>query len=126
MPRRVSPFWRTWIPFQTSLFIRDYLLEHGRAYPYEVFKALRERLLAEEYPRRGSKWGSYQNIRNYFYWLSKLGLIKPVQEVPSDNVYLKNRRYYALTEKGLKTPPTSVEWRNPIRALYPESWERWH
>jgi hypothetical protein len=123
---RRSPFWRTWFPFMTSLFIREYLLEHGIACPYEVFKALKERLAEEGYPKRGMTWGSYQNIRNYFYWFSKLGLIEPVAESPSEKPHLKNRRYYRVTEKGLRTPPESPEWRNPIRALYPESWRRHH
>jgi DNA-binding PadR family transcriptional regulator len=110
----------------TGVFIRGYLIEHGRAYPYEVFKALREELMEMGYPARGLKWGSYQNVRNYFYWLRRLGLIEPEVEVPSENVYMRSRRYYRLTDKGRRTPPTNLVWRNPIRALYPESWERHH
>jgi DNA-binding PadR family transcriptional regulator len=123
---RRSPFWRTWFPVLTGTFVRDYLLAHEKAYPYEVFKALRERLLEEGYPKRGMMWGSYQNMRNYFYWLEKLGLIEFVEETPGSNPLMKSRRLYRLTPKGLALPPESIEWTNPRRALYPESWETYH
>jgi len=127
MSRRVEPFWRTWFPApSTSQFIREYLLEHGEAYPYEVFKALREVLRSIGLPARGIKWGSYQNMRNYFYWLEKLGLIEPVRTEPSSNPNLQNKIYYRLTRKGIETPPDSLEWTNPRRALYPKSWEEHH
>jgi DNA-binding PadR family transcriptional regulator len=105
-----------------SLFIRDYLMEHGEASPYDIVKAIKENL--EEKERRKV---SYQNVRNYFYLLRKLGLIEPSGRVePSSKPYLQPKIYYKLTEKGLSTPPESLEWRDPHRALYPESWERWH
>jgi hypothetical protein len=106
---RRSPFWRTWFPVLTG-----------------TFKALRERLLEEGYPKRGMMWGSYQNMRNYFYWLEKLGLIEFVEETPGSNPLMKSRRLYRLTPKGLALPPESTEWTNPRRALYPESWETYH
>jgi DNA-binding PadR family transcriptional regulator len=108
--------------FSIGLFIRRYLLERGKAYPYEVFRTLRKSLLAQGYAKRGS----YQNVRNYFRWLRELGLIKEDGTAPSLNPHLSRRRYYALTSKGLATPPESLEWTNPRRALYPQSWYKHH
>jgi len=126
MRKRESPFWRTWYPKGTGVFIRQYLLEHGEAYPYQVFKALRRFLFPEGYPVKGFYVGSYQNIRNYFYWIQRLGLIEPSREEPSLKPFFKNRRYYRLTSKGLKTDPEALEWRSPRRALWPASWEKHH
>jgi DNA-binding PadR family transcriptional regulator len=108
--------------FSIGLFIRRYLLERDRAYPYEVFMALRKSLLAQGYAKRGS----YQNVRNYFRWLRELGLIKEDGTAPSLNPHLSTRRYYTLTSKGLATSPEAIEWTNPRRALYPQSWNRHH
>jgi DNA-binding PadR family transcriptional regulator len=112
MPRRIL----------LSLFIRDYLLEHGEACPYDIVKALRGEKEKEEKRRV-----SYQNIRNYFYLLRKLGLIEPSGRVePSSKPFLQPKIFYRLTKKGLSTDPESLEWLDPHRALYRESWERWH
>jgi len=103
-----------------SLFIRDYLIENGEACPYDILKALRE----EKSSKRGV---SYQNVRNYFYMLRKLGLIEPSGRVePSSKPFLQPKIYYRLTRKGLNTPEDSLEWTDPHRALYPESWQKWH
>lgn len=110
-------------PIVLGLFIRSYLLERGEAYPYEVYRAYREALKELGSRRRAS----YQSVRNYFWWLASLGLIAPSRTEPSSNPALKEpRRYYRLTSKGLATPPTALEWVNPRRALYRESYERSH
>jgi len=103
-------------------FIRSYLLERGKAYPYEIFRALKKSLLAQGYPKRSS----YQNVRNYFRWLRELGLIKEDGTAPSLNPHLSRRSYYTLTSKGLATPPESLEWTDLRRALYPQSWDKHH
>jgi DNA-binding PadR family transcriptional regulator len=126
MPKKEKEEKPAWTALSIGLFIRDYLLENGRAYPYEIYRAIRGELREKSRPIRGLKRGSYQNIRNYFYWLTHLGLIEPEVEVPSEKPYLKDRRYYRLTAKGRRTPPHSLEWLNPRRALYPESWEACH
>jgi DNA-binding PadR family transcriptional regulator len=106
-----------------SLFIRDYLMEHGEACPYDIVRALRDLIKEEGWKRRIS----YSNIRTTFWWLKKLGLIEPSGRVePSSKPYLEPKIYYTLTKKGKTIPPESMAWRDPRRALYPESWERWH
>lgn len=119
-------FWRTWFPIQTGLFIREYLLTHGEASPYDVYKELKTLLIEAGLPKRGMKWGSYQSVRNYFWWLEKLGLITPVREEPASKPFLHKKIYYKLTRKGMELPPESIEWSNPRRAAYPESWEKHH
>lgn len=110
-------------PVVLGLFIRDYLLTRGEAYPYEVYRAYKEAVSATGRRPRAS----YQNVRNYFFWLSRLGLIEPSRAEPPSNPDLKEpRRYYRLTAKGLATPPTALEWVNPRRILYRESYERSH
>jgi DNA-binding PadR family transcriptional regulator len=110
-------------PTVLGIFIRDYLLARGEAYPYEVYRAYKEAAAAAgRRPRT-----SWQNVVNYFFWLSRLGLIEPSRTEPPSNPDLKIlRRYYRLTRKGLATPPTALEWVNPRRALYRESYERGH
>jgi len=104
----------SWQPIMIGPFIRDYLLEHGEAYPYEIYKALQAE---KEKPK-----GSYQNIRNYFFWLQELGLIRFVREEPSRNPKFKPKRYYALVKEKID----DLAWRNPRRHLYRDSYEKWH
>ena len=113
------------MPFQlrTGVFIREYLIRNEEANPYEVFKELRKTVLELRYPNRRP---TYQSVRNYFYWLEKLGLIEFSREGPPPKPNLIPKRYYKLTEKGRKTPANALEWSNPRRALYPESWDKHH
>jgi len=125
--RRVSPFWRTWFPFSTSLFIRDYLAEiYPRAdYVYSIFLKFKKSL-AEWRERRGRprgfRRGSYQNFCNYFYWLRRLGLVELVKTEraanPRSKMRLVGRSYYRIVPERKDDPA----WANPRRALYPESW----
>ncbi|MEM2613237.1 MAG: hypothetical protein QXO15_03300 [Nitrososphaerota archaeon] len=73
----VAPRLRGWSApwiYPTGLFIRDYLLEHKRAYPQEIWRALKK--VRSEF---GLHTCSYENFwRNYIYVLRKLGLIRPV------------------------------------------------
>jgi len=100
----------------TSLFIRDFLLEQGEAYPYQIYKALRARLKEEGYPKRR---GSYQSIRNYFYWLKELGLIEVSRTAPADRAILKDRSYYRIVTS--KANDLAL-WKSPRGALYPDSY----
>ncbi|MEM3656383.1 MAG: hypothetical protein QXP58_07715 [Thermoprotei archaeon] len=70
-PRRGGPIA---VILPTGPFIRDYLIANGRAYPYEIWRALRDR-------RRsiGLYVGSYTSFRaNYIRLLRKKGLIRVV------------------------------------------------
>jgi len=110
----VSGRFRPRIMVSTGMWIRDYLLGTVEDYPYHMWKVFKQT------KRRP---GSYQNFRNYIYWLLKLNLIKFVREEPSRTPHFEPRRYYTYV-------PANVEkvelWRNPIRALYPKSWEKHH
>jgi len=102
------------IMVSTGMFIRDHLLETVQDYSYHMW------MLFKETKKRP---GSYQNFRNYIYWLLKLNLIKFVREEPSRTPHFKPRRYYTYV-------PANVEkeelWRNTTRALYPENWKKHH
>jgi len=145
---RVSPFYRTWFPFSTSLFIRGYLerIHPNDDYVWAIWKKGKKRFVEwwkeERIKRRlpipeesvlEARWGSYQNFCNYFYWLRRLDLIEKTKEEAAKEVSEKARRggwkkrhYYKISDLGLETPPEDVKWRNPRRALYPESWEKRH
>lgn len=104
----------------TAGWIKNHLLEVGEDYPYNMWRELRNLKLEMGVIKKGI--GSYQNFRNYIYWLEKLGLIKFVREEEGDKTFLAKRRYYAVVEDQLDNPA----WSNPNRALYPETWEKWH
>jgi len=61
-----------------GLFIRDYLLEKGKASAYELWKAWKK--YKEE---RGLKAPTYQTFHDYIYRLRKLGLVYEVGTAPS-------------------------------------------
>jgi len=104
----------------TSLFIRDFLLEQGETYPYQIYKALKARLKEEGYAKRKT---SYQSIRNYFYWLKELGLIEVSRTAPGKKAILKDRSYYKIiTSKA----DNLALWKNPREALYPTSYQEHH
>jgi len=67
------------------------------------------------------KTGTYQNFRNYIWWLRKLGLIEFSREKPSKIPGLQPRRYYKLSSKGKEKPDLFC---NPRRDLYPKSWKK--
>jgi len=146
--RRVSPFYRTWFPFSTSRFIRRYLkkIYPDDEYVWKIWKKGKKRFVKwwkkEKIKRElpipeesvlEAKWGSYQNFCNYFYWLRRLELVEETKTEPADGVSKeareggwKKRHYYRISKLGLETPPEDVRWRNPQRALYPETWEKNH
>lgn len=112
----------------TSLFIRDHLLAVGEDYPGRVHHQLREEL-----KEHGYHLPSYQNTRNYFNILLKLGLIEFVRTErgdPSDvrlteksggaeisethnYPWLKERRFYRVIP-GRKD---DIAWQNPQQAV---------
>lgn len=77
--------------YPPGLFIRDRLRLVKRDYPYRIWKAY---IMEHDYPI------SYRSFYVYFYWLRKLGLIRPVESVASKKGF--DRVFYELTEKGME------------------------
>jgi hypothetical protein len=68
----------------------------------------------------------YHSFQRYFHWLKQLGWVEAtgkeekssVQDVMPDYPDAPPRRYYRLTENGIKAP--DYQWSNPQLTLYPE------
>ena len=105
----------------TGMWIRAHLLEVEEDYPLHMWSLLRDVKRAHGIREKGI--GSYQNFRNYIYWLRRLDLIRFVREEPSLNPVFKPRRYYTYVPENLDKLDL---WANPRRALYPETWEKYH
>jgi len=97
----------------TSMWIRDHLLQNVEDYIFSMWRQFKE---FKKNP------GSYQNFRNYIYWLLQLKLIRFVREEPSDNPAFQPRRIYTYVPEKID----DEAWRNPRKALYLESWEKGH
>lgn len=109
--QKIKRGWRSAIPFGTGEFIRDYLMEHGEAYIYEMWDRFRK-AVAEF----GVKWwGSYASFRRYIYICKRLGLIRYVRTGKPPRRGLKSRRYYALVPEHID----SGAWIRPQEILYP-------
>jgi len=123
-----SPFWRTWFPFSTSGWIRDHLIEKypDSDYVHQMYQEFQKEI-TKWWLERGKepgefKVGTYQNFRNYIWWLKKLGLIEKVKSEPSEKPQLQDRNHYRIVwEKK-----DDDAWSNPRKALYPESYEKKH
>lgn len=90
----------------TGMFIRDHLLEVVEDYIYHMWRLFKE-------AKRNA--GSYQNFRNYIFWLVRLELIRFTREEPPKKVQLKPRRYYTYVPENID----EVElWRDPRGHLY--------
>ena len=106
--------WRSWYPFTTGEFIREYLLRHGEAYIYEVWNAFRKKLL-----EMGLKWwGDYNSFRKYFNYLQKLNLIRFVREEPAEQPWMAPRRYYTIVPENIDVIEA---WTRPQVILYPST-----
>jgi len=75
-----------------------------------------------EFKKSKKNPGSYQNFRNFIWWLLQLGLIKFVREEPSSISGFKPRRIYTYVPEKID----DEAWKNPRKALYPISWEKGH
>lgn len=98
---------------RTSPFIREYLLQHEEACPYEVYEALRTL-------RREMKMNipSSKNIYFYFWVLRKLGLIEFTREGEVADSPLGRReglkkRYFRIR----RDLAGSKMWKNPQKFL---------
>jgi len=102
--------WRSPFVYPTSLFIRDYLLEKGEAYPYEIYQALREKR-----QELGIYVGSPLNFYKYIYILRSLGLIEETgREEESFKASRFWRKYYRIVPGKEKL---TDEWRNPQKTM---------
>ncbi|MCR6691597.1 MAG: hypothetical protein MRT15_04335 [archaeon YNP-LCB-003-016] len=106
--------WRSWYPFTTGEFIREYLLRHGEAYIYEVWDAFRRTLREMDL----KWWGDYNSFRKYFNYLQKLNLIRFVREEPSEYPWLEPRRYFTIVHENADVIEA---WTRPQVILYPET-----
>jgi hypothetical protein len=101
---------RGWLHYPTGLFIREYLLEHGEAYPQEIWRALKEKRKS-----LGVAYGSVRSFHlNYIYVLKKLGLIEPVRRERVNPKWF-SRTYYRIVP-GMENSPL---WSAPQIALDP-------
>lgn len=102
--RKLPRGWKAKETRPTSIFIRDYLLNHRETYPYEIYKVLKnERVF------RNIKIGSPNTFYKYINILKKLGLIqKTGKEEDSSKKGLK-RIYYKIVESNANSPM----WNNP-------------
>ncbi|MEM2618626.1 MAG: hypothetical protein QW356_03965 [Candidatus Hadarchaeales archaeon] len=96
----------------TGLFVRDYLVEHGEASPYEMWRALKKAR-----SELGLMVGSYESFRiNYIRVLKKLKLIEPVRKEPAYTRYGRrvwDKTIYRLAPRAEKSP----YWVAPQKAL---------
>jgi len=76
----------------TGQFIRDYLLRAGEAYPYEIYRALKD-----EKEFKGLTMGSATNFYRYFYILRKLGAVQKTGRVEPSSRRGMDRVYYKMT-----------------------------
>jgi len=116
--------WSSPFAVPTSLFIRDYLQKHGEAYPFEVYRALKEKR-----KKLGLKTGSYINFYRYFWLLEKLELIRRTGKVePAERGLGETSRrlfrvYFELVPENINHPA----WFNPQKYYKPyvEGRKRW-
>jgi len=97
----------------TGTWIRDRLLQNVEDYIFNMWR---------EFKKSKKNPGSYQNFRNFIWWLLQLGLIKFVREEPSSISGFKPRRIYTYVPEKID----DEAWKNPRKALYPISWEKGH
>ena len=113
------------LPVNLGLFVRDYLLKHGKGTQQDIHRAYRESL-REAYEEAGTRFVksmglSYHSFQYHFYLLKKLHWVKAVGEERSEiQEYAKKgqpRVYYELTEEGKAAD--DVAWSNPRQIAYP-------
>lgn len=87
-------------------FIRDYLIEKGEAYVYEIYRAYRD------WCRKNKIHGiSYEGMRAYIYALKKLGLIE-LSRIEGGVGKLAHRHYYRVVKDRIY----DEMWNNIMKA----------
>jgi len=113
-------------PINLGLFIKEYLLKHGRGTQADIHHAYKE-ALRETFERAGVRFTIFERSRYHsfvrqFHFLKQLGWVEKVNVEPSvlQEYYPKAppRVYYKLTDKGRRA--TDPEWSSPLRTLYPQ------
>jgi len=101
----------------TSQFIRKYLTEKGKSYPWKMY-----RLWCFHLKRLGMKSPKFDSFRKYIWVLTKLGLIRRTKSPPYKPLSPILRVYYELVPKTLVPKSVDVDkaWKNPQRALFGE------
>ncbi len=93
----------------TGQFIRDYLLREKKAYPHEIYRALKD-----EKEFRGLTMGSATNFYRYFYILRKLGAVQKTGRTEPSSRSGIDRVYYKMTE-GFEV--RDEIWDNPQKEM---------
>lgn len=96
-----------WGSPSTSIAIRDYLVEKGKASLYETYKHLKEKFEQENYVPP-----TYTSIQGIFSALKKMGLIKHLGYETSSRGFPK--AIYSVDESRLN----DERWQNPLSACY--------
>jgi len=113
-------------PINLGLFIKEYLLEHGRGTQTDIHYAYKE-ALRETFERAGIRFTKFERSRYHsfvrqFHFLKQLGWVAAVEEEPSAlqeyHPEAPPRVYYELTDKGRRA--ADFEWSSPLRTLYPQ------
>ena len=103
--------------------VREYLMSHGPATPYEMWQHL-----VETYRNINDKWhsSSYDSFRQFFWKLKKAGLViedhrEPIDSysgqlsgTPRTSEIIKERIYYRIVEGKYSHPA----WENVQMYLY--------
>jgi len=119
--RKTRKGWFHPLVYPTSLFIRDYLMEKGEAYPFEIYMALKRK--REEL---GIKVGTYTSFYRYIWLLEKFGLIRrtgrvePASRGAGKTLRRLHRVYYELVPELVN----DERWYAPQR--YYKPYARWH
>jgi len=96
--------WESDSAVSTSAFIRDYLVENGEAYVFEIYRALKSR---KREVMGDVKLPSYQSFWRYIWVLENLGLIRKTRKEPTRF----GKAFYRIVP-GQEDNPV---WRNPQR-----------
>ena len=113
-----------------GIFIRDYLREHGEAYPSEIHRAYKD-IYRGGRTLKGRRYrvSTYNSFMSYISKLVLTGLVERTGRTEeSDNPKARaleypERIYVRLTHKGEMAP--SFVWLHPLRIYYyPQDWER--
>lgn len=106
-----------------GLFTKSYLQQFSEASCAVVFSALCENLrninqMRVEIGEKTIRCCTYNSFARYWHWFKLLGLIEPTGETePAIYKFLKKRRLYRLTAKGLAD---QITWFDPVRTVHPE------
>ncbi len=95
---------------RTSLFIKEYLLEHGEASITDLYTEIKNKFKDYQIP-------SIHEVATMFYLLKRLGLIEKTREFKNEN-NRKESRYVIVKDKQ-----DSSEWGSPYVYVYPNDYK---